>query len=49
LECARAAGGTVTIEAKTVPIHGDTPTEFRVAFVRGLNGEIIEFFEHPTL
>lgn len=49
LERARAAGATVTVEPKTVPIHGDTPTEFRIAFCKGLDGELIEFFQHPDL
>ena len=49
LERARAAGATVTVEPKTVPIQGDRPLEFRIAFVRGLDGEIIEFFQNDEL
>ncbi|HET6384030.1 MAG TPA: VOC family protein [Armatimonadota bacterium] len=49
LERARDAGATVTMEPKTVPINGDTPKEFRIAFVRGLDGEIIEFFQNDSL
>lgn len=49
LERARQAGATVTVETKTVPIQGDTPTDFTIAFVRGLNGEIIEFFQNDEL
>ena len=49
LERARAAGATVTMEPKTVPINGDTPTDFRIAFVKGLDGEIIEFFQNDWL
>lgn len=49
LERARAAGAVVTVETKTVPIKGDTPQDFRIAFCKGLNGEIIEFFQNDTL
>ncbi len=49
LERARAAGATVTMEPKTLPINGDTPMEFRIAFVNGLNGEVIEFFQNEQL
>lgn len=49
LERARAAGATVTMETKTVPIQGDTPQDFCIAFCKGLNGEIIEFFQNETL
>lgn len=49
LERARTAGATVTVETKTVPIQGDTPQDFRIAFVRGLDGEIIEFFQNENL
>jgi glyoxylase I family protein len=44
-----AAGATVQMEPKTVPVAGDTPQDFRIAFVRGLDGEIIEFFQNDTL
>lgn len=50
LERARNAGATVTMETKSVtPDNGDRPLEFRIAFVRGLNGEIIEFFQNAEL
>ncbi|MCX6380739.1 MAG: VOC family protein [Armatimonadetes bacterium] len=50
LERARAAGATVTMEAKHVmPPNSETPHEFWIAFVRGFNGEIIEFFYNDTL
>jgi glyoxylase I family protein len=50
LECARNAGATVTMETKSVvPDNSDRPLEFRIAFVRGLNGEIIEFFQNEEL
>jgi glyoxylase I family protein len=49
LERARAAGAVVTVEPKTVSVQGDRPLDFRIAFVRGLNGEIIEFFQNDEL
>ncbi len=49
LERARAAGATVTMETKTVPIAGDHTEDFCIAFCKGLNGEIIEFFQNENL
>ncbi len=49
LEQARAAGAVVTIEPKTVPIKGDYPTDFHVAFVNGPDGEVVEFFQNDEL
>jgi glyoxylase I family protein len=49
LERARAAGATVTMETKTVPIAGDHTEDFCIAFCKGLNGEIIEFFQNANL
>jgi glyoxylase I family protein len=50
LERARAAGATVTMEPKSVtPSYSERPLEFRIAFVRGPNGEIIEFFHNDEL
>jgi glyoxylase I family protein len=49
LERARTAGATVTMETKTVAIKGDTPMDFCIAFVKGLDGEIIEFFQNDQL
>ena len=49
LERARAAGATVTMETKTVPIAGDHTENFCIAFCKGLNGEIIEFFQNENL
>jgi len=50
LERARKAGATVTMETKTViPDNSDTPIPFTIAFVRGLDGEIIEFFHTEEL
>jgi glyoxylase I family protein len=48
LERARAAGATVTMEPKSVEI-GDRKLIFRIAFCRGLDGELIEFFQNPEL
>lgn len=49
-ERARAHGGRVTIEPKKVtPDHSERPLEFHIAFVRGLDGEVIEFFDNPEL
>src|SRR5581483_1342265 len=50
LERARSAGATVTLETKTVlPENSDRPLELTVAFVKGLNGEVIEFFQNAEL
>jgi glyoxylase I family protein len=50
LERARQAGATVTMETKTVtPDNSDRPYAFCIAFVRGLNGEVIEFFQNGDL
>ena len=49
-ERARAHGATVTIEPKkVVPAHSERPLEFHISFVRGLDGEVIEFFANPEL
>jgi len=45
-----AAGATPVIEPKDAsPAHADHPITFRVAFVRGLAGETIEFFQNDEL
>ena len=49
LERARRAGAVVTMEPKTVPVGGEPPRDFRIAFVRGLDGEVIEFFQNDAL
>jgi len=48
LERARTAGATVTMEPKTVeiPSYPTGPTPVRIAFVRGPDGEHIEFFQN---
>ncbi len=51
LERARAAGGVVTTETKSlIPPHAQEPgLTFRIAFVRGPDGEMIEFFQNDEL
>jgi len=51
LERARNAGAVVTMEPKSVvPAHAEEPAQtFRIAFVRGLDGELIEFFQNDNL
>jgi glyoxylase I family protein len=47
VERARAAGSEVTMEAKDVTIPSQPgPTPVRIAFVKGPDGEIIEFFQN---
>lgn len=40
-----AAGAVVTVEPKDAVLGDNPPTPVRIAFVKGLNGEIIEFFQ----
>ncbi|MFH5187295.1 VOC family protein [Paenibacillus sp. TAB 01] len=40
-----AAGAEVTIEPKDTVLGKFPPTPVRIAFVKGLNGEILEFFQ----
>lgn len=40
-----AAGAVVTVEPKDVILGNNPPTPVRIAFVKGLNGEILEFFQ----
>lgn len=46
---ALAAGARSTMEPKDVPIDGDHPLTVRIAFVKGLDGEVIEFFQNDEL
>jgi glyoxylase I family protein len=39
------AGGTSHSEPNDLVLPGDPPTPVRIAFVRGLNGELIEIFD----
>lgn len=47
LERARAAGGVVTMEPKSLDIPSQPgPTPVRIAFFKGPDGEVIEFFQN---
>ena len=49
VERARAAGVVITIETKDVVIQSiPKPTPVRLAFCKGPDGEIIEFFQNTT-
>lgn len=43
-EAALAAGATSHMAPKDLVIQAETPLPVRIAFVRGLNGELLEFF-----
>ena len=46
IAAARAAGAQVTIEPRDVQLASDPPTTIRIAFCKGPDGEIIEFFQN---
>lgn len=46
LQLARAAGMQVTMEPKDVEIPSQPPTPVRIAFCKGPDGEVIEFFQN---
>jgi glyoxylase I family protein len=46
IERARAAGAEVTIEPKDVTIASNPPLPARIAFCKGPDGEVIEFFQN---
>jgi glyoxylase I family protein len=46
---ARSAGAVVTMEPTTVSVPGQPARDFRIAFVKGPDGEILEFFQNPDL
>jgi glyoxylase I family protein len=46
IERARAAGATVTMEPKTLDLDSQPKISIRIAFCRGLDGELIEFFQN---
>jgi glyoxylase I family protein len=46
IERARAAGAEVTTEPKDVVIPSDPPLPARIAFCKGPDGEVIEFFQN---
>ena len=41
-----AAGAGVEIEPKNVILPSDPPTPIRIAFCKGFDGELIEFFQY---
>lgn len=49
LERARAAGAPVTVEPKDVTIPSHPPTPIRIAFCKGPDGELIEFFQSSVV
>lgn len=46
---AMAAGAQCHAEPRTVPVAGTKPMDFTIAFVKGPDGEIIEFFQNDEL
>lgn len=49
VERARAAGARVTMEATDIPVAGTPPNVVRIAFIKGPDNEIIEFFQNDLL
>ena len=45
LQRAIAAGAEVTMEATSLDIPSDPPLPVRIGFVKGPNGEVVEFFQ----
>ena len=48
IEAARAAGAEVTVEPKDVDIRSSPVLPARIAFCKGPDGEVIEFFQNET-
>ena len=46
IERARAAGATVTVEPKTLDLDSQPKISIRIAFCKGPDGELIEFFQN---
>ncbi|HEY3411581.1 MAG TPA: VOC family protein [Armatimonadota bacterium] len=46
---ARTAGAKVTMETADIPVAGTPPTTVRIAFIKGPDNEIIEFFQNDLL
>ena len=46
LEIAKSAGAVVTVEPKDIVIKAKTPVPVRLAFCKGPDGELIEFFQN---
>jgi glyoxylase I family protein len=49
IEKARAAGATVTMEPADRKVFGDPLIPIRIAFCKGPDGEVIEFFQNEVL
>jgi glyoxylase I family protein len=45
IERARAAGAVVTMEPRDITIASTPPAKIRIAFCKGPDGEVIEFFQ----
>lgn len=46
IAAARAAGAEITVEPKNVEIPANPPLPVRIGFCKGLDGEILEFFQN---
>jgi len=46
INAARAAGAEVTVETKDVNLPSNPPLKVRIAFFKGPDGEVIEFFQN---
>jgi glyoxylase I family protein len=46
IEAARAAGAVVTVESKDITLAANPPIPARIAFCKGPDGELIEFFQN---
>ncbi|MCA1596279.1 MAG: VOC family protein [Chloroflexi bacterium] len=44
-----AAGARTTMEPKDVTLQGEPPVTVRIAFFKGLDGEVVELFQNDTL
>jgi glyoxylase I family protein len=45
IEAARAAGAKITLEPEDLVVSNNPPTSIRIAFCKGPDNEIIEFFQ----
>jgi glyoxylase I family protein len=48
IAAARAAGAAVTMEPKDIPLNSQPPIKVRIAFCKGPDGEVIEFFQNDA-
>ena len=46
IAAARAAGAEITVEPKDVRLDANPPLQVRVAFCKGPDGEMVEFFQN---